>query len=359
MSFLVPLDLADIGNTILTPFYWAVSGLLVLFHNMLSPILGFDSGVTWTLAIILLTAMVRTIIIPVYMKQIHSTRAMQSLQPQVTALREKYGSDKERLAKEQQRLYEEAGVNPMASCLPALAQMPIFLGLFWVLNGAARGNPKGAWLVERPELVQSLQNASIFGAKLSGRVWPIEVFGPTQVLGLVLVVTMTISLFIQQFLMMRRNMQPAALEGPLGQQQKMMLWMFPMMYAFGGVSIPIGVLIYWLTSNLWTLVQQLYVIRNHPTPGTPAYMEWEDRIIAKGKDPRELEKAWMDKARSKRRPATNPNPPVSAAAGAAVPTVQRQNIESRQIVRRDASGNREVIQRQQPRTSPRSKRKKG
>ena len=88
---------------------------------------------------------------------------------------------------------------------------------------------------------------------------------------------MTATLFVTQLQLMRKNMPPEALTGPFAQQQKMMLYLFPIIFAVGGINFPIGVLIYWLASNLWTMGQQFYVIRRNPAPGTPAYEAWEER----------------------------------------------------------------------------------
>ena len=92
---------------------------------------------------------------------------------------------------------------------------------------------------------------------------------------------MTATLFITQLQLMRKNMPPEALTGPFAQQQKMMLYIFPIIFAVGGINFPVGVLIYWFTSNLWTMGQQFYVIRRNPAPGTPAFDAWEARRKAK------------------------------------------------------------------------------
>ena len=104
-----------------------------------------------------------------------------------------------------------------------------------------------------------------------------------HVVTLVLIIAMTATLFITQLQLMRKNMPPEALTGPFAQQQKIMLYVFPLIFAIGGINFPVGVLIYWFTSNLWTMGQQFYVIRRNPAPGTPAYEAWEERRKAKGK----------------------------------------------------------------------------
>ncbi len=274
------------GSAIMQPLYWVVSGLLVLFHSVWSPLFGENSGWTWTLAIISLTVVIRTALIPLFVKQIKSSRNMQMLQPKVRELQKKYGHDREKLGQETMKLYKDSGTNPFASCMPLLLQSPIFIALFRVLDGASRinpatgqpGIPRGHWLKVNPDLLVSLNRATIFDAKISDKLWP---FGSTNlnvvVVTVVLILAMTATLFITQLQLMRKNMPAEALEGPFAQQQKMMLYLFPIFFAVGGVNFPVGVLIYWFTSNLWTMAQQFYVIRRNPAPGTPAYAAWEAR----------------------------------------------------------------------------------
>jgi YidC/Oxa1 family membrane protein insertase len=278
-------DFLGVLNSAMEPLYWAVSGIMVFAHWMFSQFMDPNSGWTWTLSIIFLTAVIRSLMIPLFVRQINSSRKMQLVGPQMRAIQEKYGHDRELLAQKQMELYREEGINPMASCFPLLIQMPIFIALFTVLSGAANGQPHGAWLRDNPGLLPSLQNAEIFGARISGRFWPITEFGSTQILALILIILMTGVLFITQLQLMSKNMPPEAMEGPMAQQQKIMLYTFPIMFAIGGVSMPIGVLIYWLTSNTWTMGQQYLLIHNNPAPGTPAHLDWEDRMRKKGLDP--------------------------------------------------------------------------
>ena len=117
-------DLGRIGSAIMQPLYWAVSGLIVLAHRMWAPLFGADSGLTWALSIVVLTIIIRGLMMPLYAKQLNSSRAMQSLQPKIQALQEKYGADRERLGQETMKLYREEGVSPTSSCLPLLIQLP-------------------------------------------------------------------------------------------------------------------------------------------------------------------------------------------------------------------------------------------
>ncbi len=356
-------------SQMMQPLYWAVSGLLVLFHWIWGVWLALPRGAAWALAIVSLTVLVRTLMIPLFVKQINSARNMQLLQPKIQALQKKYGSDRERLGQETMKLYKEEGVNPMASCLPLLIQMPIFLSLFRVLQGASDGNVRGQWLKDRPDLVASLQDAQLFGAGLADRIFPISPFGPTQVVGVVLVICMVAALFVTQLQLMRKNMTPEAMEGPMAQQQKMMLYVFPVIYAASAVVIPIGVLLYWLASNVWTMGQQGILIRNNPAPNTPAYIDWEERMRARGKDPDEIMRQRREKTRRKRGFGTSHTTrhvrgqeTASVDGGEAgdsateKPRVQRQNV-TRSTVRTDADGRRVVVRRQ-PRQRSRAQRKK-
>ena len=282
---LIPMSIWDpfitVGSAIMAPLYWVVSGILVLFHAVWTPVFGTNSGWTWSLSIVCLTVCIRVALIPLFVKQINSSRQMQLLQPQVRELQKKYAHDREKLGAETMKLYRENKANPLASCLPLLLQMPIFLALFRVLNSAADGVPKGHWLVINPDLVTSLSQATIFGARISDKFLPAIPFGSVQIVCILLIIAMTVTLFITQLQLMRKNMPAQALEGPFAQQQKMMLYIFPVIFAIGGINFPVGVLIYWLTSNLWTMGQQFYIIRRNPAPGTPAYEAWEIRRKAK------------------------------------------------------------------------------
>ena len=362
IPLLVPLNLWDdflgLLGALMMPLYWAVSGILVGFHALLTN-LGMDPdwGGTWTLSIVSLTVIIRIALIPLFVKQIKSSRQMQLLQPKVRELQNKYGHDREKLGQETMKLYKEHNANPLSSCLPLLLQMPIFLALFYVLNSVSHGVALGYWFESNPELVTSLQHATIFGAPISSTFLPFTTFGPTQWVSLSLIVMMTGVLFITQLQLMRKNMPPEALTGPMAQQQKMMLYLFPAIYAIGGVSIPIGVLIYWLTTNLWTMGQQYILIHNNPAPGTPAFVDWEERMRAKGKDP--------DAISAKRRGSSRKRP----QAGAYDPTkVARQNSANGQgaapagstasaDVAGEAGVQRQVIQRQQPKKNSRAARK--
>jgi YidC/Oxa1 family membrane protein insertase len=257
----------SIGHTILTPLYYLTSGILRVFHGLFHDIIGFSEGWSWALSIIFLTMIIRTALIPLFVKQIKNSRNLQLLQPKVKELQKKYGHDRERLTQETMKLYKDTGTNPLASCLPLLLQMPIFLSLFRTLNKASDGEGVG-FMTDK--LARTLANGEIFGVKISDSFTSAD-SASTRVLTMTLVVLMTITTFTTQRQLMRKNMPESALTGQYAQQQKILLYVLPVVFAVGGIAFPIGVLLYWSTSNLWTMGQQFYVIRNNPTPGTPAF----------------------------------------------------------------------------------------
>jgi YidC/Oxa1 family membrane protein insertase len=193
---------------------------------------------------------------------------MQLIQPKVKELQKKYGHDRERLAQETMTLYRESGTNPFASCLPLLIQMPIFLALFRLLDHhAARGDGK-AFITT--DLAHSFQNAELFGIPLKATFLKADGSVSVMIVAAILVIAMTATTFTTQRQLMSKNMPADALSGPYAQQQKLLLYVLPVVFAVGGIAFPVAVLFYWTTSNLWTMGQQFYVIRNNPAPGTAA-----------------------------------------------------------------------------------------
>jgi YidC/Oxa1 family membrane protein insertase len=271
--------IGDIGHAIMTPLYYAISVVLVGWHQFWSLIFPAESGAAWALSIVGLTLLIRAALIPLFVKQIKSSRNMQLLQPKVKELQKKYGHDRERLAAETMALYKETGTNPFASCLPILLQMPIFLALFRLLDHASKKKQGSGILTDTQ--AEQLANAKLFGVKISSSFTNADGNHAVQAVALFLVLAMTITTFMTQRQLMSKNMPADALSGPYAQQQKMLLYVLPLVFAVGGVAFPIGVLLYWTTSNLWTMSQQFYVIRNNPSPGTPAFKAKQDRDKAK------------------------------------------------------------------------------
>ena len=286
----------DLLGIILWPLKWVVELLLVAFHSLFS-VLGMDynGGLTWVLSIVGLVIVVRAALIPIFVRQIKSQRKMLEVAPQLKKIQDKYKGKKdqfsrEAMSRETMELYKRTGTNPLSSCLPLLLQMPIFFALFSVLNDAQRSQAGVGPL--NSSLAKSFGNATLFGdAPLHDSVasqWTKMVAGQdfnavVMWIAAVMVVLMTASQFITQLQIVSKNMSPETKASPMFKQQRIMLYLLPLVFAFSGVAFPLGVMFYWLTSNIWTMIQQFLVIRNMPTPGSEAAKAREERMARKGK----------------------------------------------------------------------------
>ncbi|MFH8367948.1 membrane protein insertase YidC [Streptomyces sp. NPDC018031] len=275
-------------DTILGPLYDAVSWIIVQFHSFYSLIFDEDSGWAWGLSIASLVVLIRICLIPLFVKQIKATRNMQVLQPKIKAIQERYKSDRQRQSEEMMKLYKETGTNPLSSCLPILAQAPFFLALYQVLNKIANGHKVG--FIDDQSLVDSAREAHIFGAPIAVKFMSseekVQALGATltdvRVVTITMIVLMSASQFFTQRQLMTKNVD-LSVKTPFMQQQKVLMYVFPIMFAVFGINFPVGVLLYWLTTNLWTMGQQMYIIRRNPTPGSVAYQKRQERLRAKGK----------------------------------------------------------------------------
>ncbi len=260
----------------------AVSWILVTFHRVFASFWGEDSGWAWVCSIVGLVVVMRTLLIPLFVRQIRAQRNMQLIQPQIKEIQAKHAGDRERQSQEMMKLYKESGTNPFSSCLPIIAQMPIFFALFTVLRSIASEKPVGVFTWPQfSDLLAAAHNAQIFGVPLYGTfAHAAETPNPgaTRILAVILIILMSVTTFITQRQLLLKN---TASDNPIARQMKIMMYLFPLMFAIGGLNFPIGVLIYWFTTNLWTMGQQFYVIRNNPQPGTPAAAALEARRARK------------------------------------------------------------------------------
>ena len=264
-------------GSILDPLYAIVSWLMVTFHDLLS--FTNNENLQWSVAIIGLVIVIRIILIPLFVKQIKSQRALTALQPKMKEIQKRYKDDRQKQSEELMKLYRQHKTNPFASCLPILAQSPIFLALFQVLNGIGANRPHGFL---KDQYLASAQQADFFGAPLSGTFLGSQT-GGTKLVAIVLIVFMSLTTFTTQRQLMVKGMPKMdTTNNMMLQQQKVMMYLFPIIFAVTGVNFPIGVLIYWSTTNLWTWGQQYYVIKRNPTPGSPAYEELQRKRAQKG-----------------------------------------------------------------------------
>lgn len=267
---------------LLWPIKWVIELILVAFHWVFSNIgLDPDSGYTWVLSIVGLVLVVRAALIPIFVRQIKSQRKMLEVAPQLKKIQEKYKGkrdqfSREAMSRETMDLYKRAGTSPFSSCLPLLIQMPIFLGLFYVLQTAQwEGAGVGAL---NQTLAQAFANSEIFGAPLRLSISTADGNIAVIVVAAIMVVWMTASQFITQLQIMSKNQSPEMRESPMYKQQRVLLYILPFIFLFTGIAFPLGVMTYWVVSNTWTMAQQFIVIRNMPTPGSEAALAREARI---------------------------------------------------------------------------------
>jgi YidC/Oxa1 family membrane protein insertase len=271
-----------------------VAFVLEHIHNAVSTVFADDSGWAWGTSIVLLTVTVRILLFPLFVKQIKSQRRMQEIAPKVKELQAKHKGDRETLNTELMKLYKDHGTNPVSGCLPLLLQLPVFFALFTVMNNF---KPKDGEFIAKfglsSELIEQGANAKIFGAPVAaafnssaGLLRELDGNATTvKVVAAIMVVTMGLTTFITQKQMMARA---GTVTDPQQQQiQKIMLYVLPLSFAVFGFSFPIGVLLYWLTTNIWSMGQQAWVIKRMPPvaagtaakPGTS-----KGTATAKGKD---------------------------------------------------------------------------
>ena len=237
-------------------------GILTFFHGIFDALPFFAAG-SWGWAIIALTLVVRVALLPLAIKQTRSMRAMQAIQPQMKELQKKYKVDRDlmrkdpeqykakkaKLNEEMMALYKEKGANPAASCLPLLAQAPIFIALFWTLQGMEELRGAPFYFIT----AFTAQDAPVqgLGALVSDSGWP----------GWLLIVLMSGTMFLSQKQMMARTAVTQGDSNPMAQQQKILLYVMPLFLAVISFQFPLGILLYWVTTNAWQVVQQWIILR--------------------------------------------------------------------------------------------------
>lgn len=287
---------------ILKPLEIAVAWILVMWHRALDAIgMPAESGVTWVLSIVGLVLVIRTLLIPLYVSQIRSQRKMQFAQPELAKIQKKYKGKKDpasrqKMQAETMEVYKEHG-NPLSGCLPALAQMPIFFALFRVLShldDIAQGTKEAVGPLTQA-VAQQAEASSFFGAQLSESFTSGDSIG-TKVVAAVLTILMAASQWYSLNQMMRLNTPDSSLDNPMIKNQRLMLYIFPAVMLVSGFTFPIGVVLYWFVSNLWTTVQQSIVIHQMPAPGSEGERRLNERRAKKGLPPKgiDAEKAKAD-----------------------------------------------------------------
>ena len=282
----------NIIETILWPIKWVVELILVAFHELWS-FIGMDpnAGLTWVLSIVGLVLVIRAALIPIFVRQIKSQRRMLEVAPQLKKIQDKYKGKKdqfsrEAMSRETMELYKKTGTNPLSSCLPLVLQMPIFFSLFSVLSNAQHVNANGTRVpgvgLLNPRLSESFGTSSLFDiAPLHLAISTSNGNRAVIVIAIIMIILMTGSQFITQLQIMSKNQSAEMKASPMFKQQRILLYLLPLVFAFSGYTFPLGVMFYWLVSNFWTMGQQFLVIRNMPTPGSEAALQRESRMAKK------------------------------------------------------------------------------
>ena len=253
----------------LTPLYDAVAWVMEQIHTGLSTFLSPASGLAWVLTIVILVVLMRLILVPLFIKQMHATRKMSALAPQLAELKKKYKNDRQTLNEETMRLYKENGANPLAGCLPLLGQMPLFFALFSVLraiSGWKPGKPLPYGLSRT--FVLSAQHADIFGAHIPDKfLFPLP--GQTLESRIVILIAVLISVTTTYMTVRqstKRGMTPQMTpDNPMAASQKYMAYIVPL-FALSGLYWAFGLVMYWVTTNIWTLGQQYVLFKRYPMP---------------------------------------------------------------------------------------------
>jgi YidC/Oxa1 family membrane protein insertase len=258
--------------------YIAISWILLRWHDLWEAV-GVPTervlGTTWTwiLSIVFLVVTLRVLLFPIFVKQIKSQRAMQALQPKVKELQEKHKGDRETLQKEMMELYKREKANPLMGCLPILLQGPVFLALYHVLKRLSPTNPHPGLYGWRPTDFYEAARATLFTAPVSSRFGStaaeLHQLGVTQpgmvkVIAGVIVLIMIATTYLSSRQMILKT---GWAEDPQQKMvQRLMLYGIPLMLLISGSVLPIGVMIYWVTNNLFSLAQQQWVLRKYPPP---------------------------------------------------------------------------------------------
>lgn len=285
---------------------WVIAWIMTGVHKLLTLVgLPQGAGIGWVLSIVGMTIVVRALMIPLFAKQMKAMRMGQELQPEMQKIQKKYKGRKDpvsqqRMQEETMALYREHGTSPFSSCLPMLIQMPIFFSLFRLLY-AVEPIAKGAYQrtqigpIDR-EIAGQINNSTVFDAPLSSSISTAQTYANPKmvyIVAVVMIFLLIVTLFFTQKQIMTKNMPESALDpnNPMYKTQKYMLYGMPLIYVFTGTTFQVGVLVYWVTGNIWNIGQQTWMIRNHPAQGSIAYkakLERErQKRIKKGLPPEE------------------------------------------------------------------------
>src|SRR5213596_2229832 len=231
-----------------------VAGILTPLEDLLRNILNalHSVGLPWAWSIVGLTIIVRMLLVPLTVKQIHSMQNMQAHAPQMKEIQRKYKGDRTKLNEELMKFYRENNINPASSCLPLVAQIPIFIGLFYTLRAFAKNPPAGdlSWLHFVPDITQH-----------ANKHWS----------GFILLAIYVLSQLASTYFM----------SGTMQQSQRVLMMILPFAFIPFILRFPAGLVLYWMTTNLWTVGQGLITRRLIPKVAPPTAQKRSSRTPAK------------------------------------------------------------------------------
>lgn len=271
------MNLITILNHILRPLEWVVAQLLTLSHRALVAFgMPAGPGPAWGIAIMCLVLVIRLCLLPLFLSQMRAMRRMQALQPRIRRIQRKYAArkdprSKEAMQREIMALQQRHNANPLGSCLPSLVQAPILCSLFYTLQSLpaiAEGKAGTLGGIDRAT-AGDIESSSIFGVHIAESFGTVVSPQSRVVIGAA-VALMCLTLFAMQWMLIRRNTPKDAMDSPQFRTQKLTAFVFPAVYVVSGATLPFGVLLYWLTNNLWNFGQTLCQLRWFPAPGSAA-----------------------------------------------------------------------------------------
>ncbi|VAZ70176.1 Membrane protein insertase YidC [Mycobacterium persicum] len=260
--------------------YYPVSWIMWVWYKLFALIFGPSNFFAWALSVMFLVFTLRALLYKPFVRQIRTTRQMQELQPQIKALQKKYGKDRQRMAMEMQKLQREHGFNPILGCLPMLAQIPVFLGLYHVLRSFNRttggfGQPQMSVLENRltgnyvftPTDVGHFLDANLFGAPIGASMTQrggldafIDFSRPAVIaVGVPVMILAGIATYFNSRASIARQSPEAAANPQTAMMNKLALYVFPLGVVVGGPFLPLAIILYWFSNNIWTFGQQHYV----------------------------------------------------------------------------------------------------
>ncbi|AHY45780.1 membrane protein insertase, YidC/Oxa1 family [Rubrobacter radiotolerans] len=265
------------------PLFDALGWLLLSFH---------DLGAPWWLSIVLLTVCVRTVLLPLTVRQTKSMRAMQVLRPEMDAIRERYKDEPQRMQQEMMKLYQERRVNPLGGCLPVLVQLPIFMVLYFT--------------IKEFETLESFRTGGLF--------WFTDLTqaDPYFLLPVIYVGTMMAA----QEVTLRNT--------PMQAQQKMIMRFLPVVFGFFLAGFPAGLLVYWIASNIISFVQNVAIYRLYPVPDHTPKERSDSDAAGDGKPTADSQTGDRTVTRTGDRAGTNGRPTGKSGGTGSTFTPQKQ-----------------------------------